>query len=228
MKPDQDGTFEQYIIRGIPLMIVDRAQSCSGDWISQELAIDEYGLEKIVFSPGDIIIDVGAHVGMFSIYLAKKFPFISILAFEPEPTNFKNLLINLSLNEVRTVVPRMAALTKDARLFQLISPLGNSGGASGFLNDSTEGTRTTSASHTLQDVFESSGIERCKLLKIDCEGAEHEMLSNAEILSRVEWLSIEVHMNERLAREGYSRNGLVETIRGKIATERLALKFNTI
>jgi hypothetical protein len=35
-------------------------------------------------------------------------------------------------------------------------------------------------------------------------------------------------MNESLARQGYSRDSLLKLIRGKIAPERLALRFNTI
>jgi FkbM family methyltransferase len=177
---------------------------------------------KIAFCPGDIVIDVGAHVGMFSIYLAKRFPFLSIFAFEPEPTNFNNLLNNLGLNRISNVVPRNIALTKDSRPFSLIAPIHNSGGASGFFDSATPGVNTVASSETLESVFESNRIEKCKLLKMDCEGAEHEVLLNTKSLSKVEWLSIEIHVNKNLEQEGYSRHRLVSTILRKLPAERLA------
>ena len=228
MIPHQGSTFNKYIIEGVSLLIVDRPNSRSGSWIADELAADQYGLEKISFLPGEFVVDVGAHIGMFSIYLAIKFPMISIFAFEPEPTNFNNLLINLALNKITNVVACNMAITADARLFSLKSPAHNSGGAGGFHDNETRGTKSTVASETLDGAFERNGITKCKLLKMDCEGAEHEVLLNAACLSGVEWLSIEIHMNRELRRLGHSRDRLVSSIRERIPVERLTFSYNEL
>jgi hypothetical protein len=57
---------------------------------------------------------------------------------------------------------------------------------------------------TLDDIFAEHGLERCKLLKIDCEGSEHEILLSTGVLPRVEHLAGEFHINGRLRAQGHS------------------------
>src|SRR4030095_15337322 len=56
---------------------------------------DYYLSSVAVFREGDILVDIGAHVGVMSIYLAKKYPFIRIYALEPDPVNYACLIRNL-------------------------------------------------------------------------------------------------------------------------------------
>ena len=51
---------------------------------------------------------------------------------------------------------------------------------------------------TLEDVYILGGIDRCDFLKIDCEGAEYEILlgTSETILGRVNKISIECHKHE--------------------------------
>ena len=228
MIPDLESTFTKYLIRGVSVLVMDRPKSLSGSWIAHEIAADDYGLERINFHPGEVVIDLGAHVGMISIYLAKKYPFLSILAFEPDPVNFNNLLINLALNHVTNVIPRMIAITKDARPFSMISPLHNSGGASGFLDSSVTGLETIASSETLLSIFELNRVKTCKLLKIDCEGSEYEIFTDFSILNRVEWLSIEIHSSNNLRQRGYSPETLVSSILERVPSERLTQKINEL
>jgi len=51
----------------------------------------------------------------------------------------------------------------------------------------------TADSTTLAKVLRDFGIERVKLLKIDCEGAEYEIIGDGSILDNVEYLSGEFH-----------------------------------
>lgn len=51
-------------------------------------------------------------------------------------------------------------------------------------------------------------IDRCRLLKINCEGAEYEILHNTHVLDRVDYLSSEFHINQRLEQDGYSIESL--------------------
>lgn len=60
--------------------------------------------------PDDVIWDVGASYGIYSLFVGKKFSSIKIYAFEPEPQTLKLLYKNLSLNRVNNVRPLKFAL----------------------------------------------------------------------------------------------------------------------
>lgn len=54
---------------------------------------------------GDIFYDVGANIGLYSLYAAKLRPTCRVFAFEPVSHNFGNLCENLLLNRVANVTP---------------------------------------------------------------------------------------------------------------------------
>ena len=97
------------------MKICDCAQSTAPDLIIGELRSDEYQLGPIDFWPGDVVIDIGGHIGLFSCYLAKKYPFLKILAFEPIPVSYRMFRRNLTLNEVRNIRLYNVAVTSDRR-----------------------------------------------------------------------------------------------------------------
>ena len=94
----------RYQIDDISLLAYDDAGSQAADWVARELQADRYRLRDANFDEGDIVIDVGAHIGLFSIYLAKRWPVLKVFAFEPFPTNYRNCEDNLHLNKVKNVV----------------------------------------------------------------------------------------------------------------------------
>src|SRR5262245_63773557 len=83
-------TLHHYQIDDVSLVAYDEAGSLSSTWVARELQADDYGLRDMRFEEGDVVVDVGAHVGLFVIYLAKRCPTLKLLAFEPFPANFRN------------------------------------------------------------------------------------------------------------------------------------------
>jgi FkbM family methyltransferase len=219
---------QRFHIHGTELFIGDVAGSIAATWVANETFLDEYGLGRIAFDPGDVVIDIGAHVGLFAIYLAKRHPAISVLAFEPDPVNFNNMLANIAANRVMNVVPHPLAVTRDARPFTLDRPPGNSAAACGYLGRRDGFARATAASTTLDGIFERFAIARCKLLKIDCEGAEYEILTSTAVLDRVDWLSGEFHVSASLRERGCVAEELMDFVRARIPPERVAVKANQI
>lgn len=221
---EPDNVVRCYDVRGTRLMISDGAESVAAAWIANELRLDEYRLDRIDFCAGDVVVDVGAHVGICAVYIAKRFPLVSVIAIEPDPVNFLNLRINIRLNGVDNVVPKFCAVTKDGRPFPIASPPQNTGGAGGYYTQVDGYRHSTARSATLDHIFETCGIERCKFLKMDCEGAEHEILPNTSVLGRVQWLSAEFHINEFLRKQGRSNEQLIAVVQANIPPERLAIK----
>jgi len=213
-----------YSINGTELSIVDFATSVAGEVISSELSNNIYQLDEIAFEPGDTVLDLGGHVGMVSIYLAKKYPFIKIYSYEPCPANYEHFLLNLDANHVRNVQVFNQAVTQDGRILQMIANFRvNSGGATANLRDMKLRGHSyfKAASTTLDAIFRDKGIEHCKLLKIDIEGSEHEVLLNASCLSRIEYLIGEFHINDNLSGQGYSIESLHEHLKRFIPEHKL-------
>ena len=213
-----------YSINGVEFSIVDYSTSVAGEVIAAELSNNIYPFAEMAFEPGDTVLDLGGHVGMISIYLAKKYPFIKIYAYEPTPANYEHFLLNLEANRVLNVEVSNKAVTQDGRSLEMIANFQvNSGGATGNLQDMRLPRHSyfQAESTTLDAIFAERDIRRCKLLKIDIEGSEHEVLLNSESLSRVEYLVGEFHINGNLERKGYSIESLHEHLKRFIPEDRI-------
>lgn len=228
------GSLRRIIADGYPsldLPIADHPRGGVAKIIKREV-LESYDLDSIDFKPGDVVIDIGAHAGVVSIYLAKKHPYLRILAFEPVPTNYKRLLWNIAQNKVTNtrgepgagVTPIHAAIVGQGKHFRLTyNDRTNTGGASGYIR----GKRIKVPALTLGQVFVTYRIDRCKLLKVDCEGAEYDIFTGASdaVLSRVDYLRGEFHTNRGLTRRGFDPYTLEEMLANYIDPERI--KFHT-
>jgi len=137
--------------------------------------------------PGDVIIDIGAHKGIVSCYLAKKYPGIKVIAFEPNEENYNAMIENIERNKVEGITAELCAVTKNGRNVTVSTDKNNSGG--GMIFDGGDVPSTT-----LENVFKSYGIDRVALLKIDCEYAEYEILPSApDLLDKVDHIRGEFH-----------------------------------
>lgn len=157
------------------------------------------------------MLEIGAHVGVVAMALARKYG-VKVLAFEPMPENARALSENITVNRLAgliTVVPE--AVTADGRTIRMIGNLtDNSGGATACLGDMYPpgcAGHDNIPSVAINDIFSRYFPEgRIKLVKIDCEGSEHEILNaiSPENLERIENLRGEFHINSRLEQQGYS------------------------
>lgn len=192
------------VIHGELFYFSDSILSTTADYVAKELNEDnEYDFENIDFKEGDCVIDIGGNIGMVSIYLAKKFPFLKIYAFEPVRENYENFLKNIKLNNIPdgTIIVENKAVTSDGRNICMNVGITNKGGSSmydmGEKNELyiREYENSNVPSITLNDIFKKYNINNLKLLKIDCEGAEFEILYNTDpnILKNIEILKGEFH-----------------------------------
>jgi FkbM family methyltransferase len=222
-------TLHRYQIDGISLLAYDEADSQAANWVAWELQADDYRLRDMRFGDGDVVIDIGAHVGLFSIYLAKRWPVIKVFSFEPFPVNFRNCAENLQLNGITNVVLSPIAITNDNRLLNMATDPHNSGGASAVVKTfESNGIVTDLASMTLDEVFLAHEIDRCKLMKIDCEGMEYEILLGARVLDKVEYLAGEFHASPSLQNRGWCPGRLRAYCSSFFADHKMKIQFNQI
>lgn len=177
--------------------------------VFREIFLDrDYGILKDLISHAtNPILDIGAHVGLFSLYAHALNPTVSIYAFEPDESNFKALKEHLRINHISNVFPKNIAVASTSGMRELNISL-DSHNHSFFTawkesDDSPQEsaslkTRKVQAS-SLQDIFTSNktkfNIEMYSLIKMDCEGAEFEILNSlsAEQLSLAAAYYIEYH-----------------------------------
>jgi FkbM family methyltransferase len=221
---DAESSIYPVDIRGVALEIEEFTQSQALGFILAELDADAYGLDRIPFKPRDVVIDIGGHVGLFALYLARLHPGIAIYSFEPEARNFRHLAANIARNKALNVFAFNLAVTADGRPFELYRPPDNSGAANGYARNHAVHPRSLTPSVTLDEVFDRFVPRRCKLLKMDCEGAEHEILpASKAALARVDWFSAEFHINEPLRQAGHSNEGLEAVVAQWIPAKRTAV-----
>ncbi len=188
-------------IKNIDLVISDHYLSSVVPLIAKEINGGEYALVDQIekdFKEGDIIIDIGGHVGMFSLYLAKKFPFIKIYAFEPAFENWRNFKRNIKLNNVTNIILYHLAVTGDGKNVKLQYDPNSNWGVStveqvNCSHRETSYKKETVKSITLDQIFAKHTIDKLILLKIDCEGAEFEIFYGSKCLSKIDYIVGETH-----------------------------------
>ena len=169
-----------------------------------------------------VIVDVGAHIGDFSLFMAHKIPGARILAFEPEPENFALLEENIKANgfEAQITPLKQAISDKSGQKIRLFQHPDNLGMHTQFPQDRLDsfgGTFTEVDTVSLEDVFEQNSIDSCDLLKMDCEGGEYPILLNAptHVLERIQRISLEYH-----------KEGDIQEVRHRLEEAGFSVKFD--
>lgn len=156
----------------------------------------EYWLPEL-FQPKSIL-DIGANIGITSILYSKKYPNSTIHSFEPHPENFSLLDTNTEqYNNVNCQPYGLGSKYDTASLF-IPSDSENFGGGS-IYNDLeiNEGKSVKIKIKYAQSYLSSILSTVPDLIKIDTEGAEHEILSSFDqkSLSKTQWITDELHGN---------------------------------
>ncbi len=149
------------------------------------------------------IIDLGANIGLSTIYFLGKLPGCRILAFEPDRANFELLTHNTAAFRDRVVVEQAAAWTCDGPVRFMAPESPGHVNAGAVAANSAGGIEVPG--YSLASIIERSGFDRVGLLKIDIEGAEEHLFEgDCPWLSRVDGLSVEFHHGAR-ERSGFDR-----------------------
>jgi len=130
-------------------------------------------------SEGGVFLDVGAHIGYFSLKAARKVGQTGrVVAFEPNPETLKLLRDNVSANRAENVVVEPIACTdREQTLTLFAAPSFNTGAASLGRNNadfSPDGPpkEYSVRGRPIDDVVRELNLARVDVIKIDVEGAE--------------------------------------------------------
>lgn len=140
----------------------------------------EYNLDLIKLSKSPTILDLGGHIGAFSIPVATKLNNVcTIHTFEPQKDNYKLLLRNIKQNKAISIHPQNIAIS-------------NRNGK-GFLHSITKNTdayylekkskkKPNCVVKTLPDSLKNYKISTIDIVKIDIEGGEYQLFQHLDTM----------------------------------------------
>jgi len=141
-----------------------------------------------------VIIDIGAGIGEFTIHALSENMECRVFGIEPFNESFAFLEKNLELNSMENILPLQAAVRSKPGKVEVDTfsgdPLQNR-----IIDRSNNSSVNSVPAITLMSILEDHHIERCGLLKMDCEGGEFDILLSLSPsdLSRFDNIVLEYH-----------------------------------
>ncbi len=154
-------------------------------WLVKETCLDrDYDRLGIAIEDGWRILDVGAGIGEFAVIAARSSPHGVVHACEPFRGSFAMLLTNIDLNDLGNVRPFEEAVSGAPADLALDLSAGDE---ARFSTRPAPGTGASPdravqrvASTTLREAIGRLPAGRCDLLKLDCEGAEFDIVLTSD------------------------------------------------
>jgi FkbM family methyltransferase len=149
----------------------------------------------------ETVVDIGAHVGFFSLQAALTWPHTQVYAYEPAPENYTALCKNIQTNKMTNIHPSNEALGEQARTHDFYLKQQSE---SHSLYPSTSGGETRSIIQVkcidMDEIVERIPGRKIDFLKMDCEGCEFEAVVNqVKTLRRsVGFVAMEFHLNKKI------------------------------
>lgn len=167
-----------------------------------------YSGPRFEINENDIVIDIGAHIGVFTIYASQFCEKGKILCYEPLTENFQILIENIKSNKIKNIKAKNTAVTDKPKRAKFYSS--NTDFAAGSLLKKSKNyfeVNTTS----IPEIFNENSLKCCNILKLDCEGAEYEILLNLkkEFFQKIEKICMEYHNLKTIP---YDENDLVKKL----------------
>lgn len=193
------------------LRLVDNTGTLAGT-IAVVFVRREYG----TLDSYNTIVDIGAHLGSFAVYAATSLPQARIYCYEPERDNFTALARNIRINGLESRVSVFeCAVGADSQQRDLAV---HGSVLNSFHVVQPGADRQTVSCTTLREIFSAHKLATIDLLKINCEGAEYEILHGCskEELDKIANIRLEYHNLDTNGRNGTSLSSFLERVGFKI------------
>jgi FkbM family methyltransferase len=162
-----------------------------GRWVLNEIYLDRvYEIPGVDIRRCSTILDLGANVGTFALYVQSVSPLAHIYCFEPSGKNYDLLVQNLRANGVDGKAYQLA-ISGETGTSRLYTDGASVAYSLGLGSGQSEPVQTASLSR----VFELTGVEHFDFVKMDVEGAELQILDSCtdDQLRAMSAISIEWH-----------------------------------
>jgi FkbM family methyltransferase len=152
------------------------------------------------FAPGAVMWDIGANIGLYSLYAARTRG-CRVMAFEPAPANFALLAKNIQINGLEDMVSALPIALADAiRLDVLHLPNTDPGGAFAVFahNDPAASVRLACLGFSVDRFIADFAPPFPEHIKIDVDGSEVEIVRGAEqTLADPRVMSVSIELDDR-------------------------------
>lgn len=152
------------------------------------------------FSDNGVFVDVGANLGLYSLYAASIKPNLIVLAFEAQLENFASLCENIAINNYCNIVPAYIAIGSKNEMSVFTYNFNVSGATGGFVESSP--LLNKEKEHWHHRLISQNSLDKTLslkpwgvpvYLKIDIDGREQDVIDGAsEFLKHVSEILIEV------------------------------------
>jgi len=139
-------------------------------WTLNEVLIDQEYFQYKSIKKNDVVVDIGASIGDFSIYAEKKGA-KRIISYEMDKERIDLFNKNIKINRCKKIVIK------------------------------------NSKACSLNEVFRENNLQQCDFLKMDCEGCEYELFSNAskQTLKKISFIAMETHQFDDKMKKKYRK-----------------------
>ena len=157
-------------------------------YIYKEIFVDGCYDLSLATSPAPFIIDVGANTGLFIIRMKQLYPNSRVAGYEPLPSNFFQLKRSIELSRLDNVEIFMQGVGSPPRIEKLYIHPKNIGGHSIFQSHAESSKYIEVNLIDVQGLLPPTTGMKCNLLKLDCEGAEFEIINSIreDMAARIE------------------------------------------
>ncbi len=174
------------------LRLLLRSDGGSDGFIHGEVFHHEYYSLPLA-SPPMTILDLGANIGLASVYFSRRYPEALLAFVEPMPDNLRVLARNLELNGIEATVFPAAVDVEDGRQQMEITGMDYGHKIADATLTRCEGSLEVAAL-SVSTILRRLGWERVGLLKVDIEGHEKNLFSgDCNWLNSVDAMCIECH-----------------------------------
>lgn len=176
------------------------------DYIINEIFHQNCYGQDFTISQGMTVLDIGANLGIFSLYAASKGAYV--FSYEPDVRNYEKLEGNVKRNNRSDSIhtQNIAVHNHDTKI-KMFTPETEHFVTSGLITTKESIVNNVSMksdvkltisyanARTLKGILEDIPTEHIDLIKIDCEGAEFDILSSAssEDMKKVKNIVMETH-----------------------------------
>lgn len=146
---------------------------------------------------GDVVVDLGANAGYFCLAASMNAQKLRLIAVEPLPANIKALRSNMDRNGITDYsLMQNAVLTNESGVLELHFEADDVESVSAsMVVKRNAATSIKVPTITLDSIVASHELDKIDLLKIDCEGAEYNIIFNTSkhLFDRIQRIVIETH-----------------------------------
>lgn len=178
----------EYVSNDVTVRIEPRDGSTDEIVAKEAFVENTYNLHPDDFAHSGVFVDLGANVGAVTL-LAKTLGAKRLIAFEPEPSNFRMLEANLKENGVEAELHNVAVWDTECEL-PLVPLYGNSTSDEKTVKQHSDSVLSVPAVDIAKALETITDID---VLKVDIEGAEYRVLMRPTVNVKARKIVVEFH-----------------------------------